>query len=1421
MSDRYYDPQGVERFDTDHTPVFSSGAFNPSLWSRGETWNWKSERGWDASYDPHSSAQLGRLDPNRTWKTGWRYNPSYGGVAGPWGEGSRAAGEGAARGAWTTGQHMIYKPPQTWRGTTSAAWARGWGSSAQEQIDWRAYDLDPQYSRWLEATGKDQFEYLEDIIAAEEWMAGNMGGGSSSDLDALRAELAELRELLASSTSPYIDTSGSPQPVPGIEPGVPGPPQIGNPNLPPISDVQTGGLSPEEWIQQQAEWTALQADWAEQQEGWAEQQAGFTTAQQAWAAEQAELRDTWELEAINRLNEERETWNTQQEAALASQAAIYGQDSEAERLAWQEGRAADLAYYDAQLNQYNLERQEWQRTIEDLNQQYIQAQDEWKQRQEVERRDFEASLGQRYQTQWADQVRQVEQGYADLLAQAQTEAEAARLQQARQHELQLLDREANFNKQEQAWAERDRVYQDQIESLYSDLGLSRDQFNRFQAEWDAMYPENEWRRPPIQQQQQQVTVEPVAGIQPVGGIGGTGLIEPTYSTGSVTDGPRTIFDPRPQQGSGIISGGRQGSSNIIQPRPYEGSNLNQSQFGPYTYPGDTQPSVTVPMPFGGGTMEVPLNYDAILGNPLISDEIKEALFGELTEFAGGTQPIAQTEAPTEALTEAPTTYPDTYSEAIEQGIYNDPYAFSGDTYQGEDIEASRQQMYESWLAAKDEELIQMIDPITSAQGVQQDQVTVAQTEAPTAYPDNWKDAQKEGIWWPNKEGINYTNNQRVPEDDPRHYQNVVQANYEDWKERHPIEPEVSVPRGHWSGFDADGNMTGGYFDMDDFWEKLFGPKPTEAPAEAPAAYPDNWKDAEKEGIWHPSMEGIHYNPGRGAEEDDPDHFLNLAQKEYELWKIRNPISSVDPADTRQPIDTRQEGPAPEAGIGGIIIGPDGTWQTGHDAVNLPDTFDISYDEEDIPTYSKPPTPTDTADIWQAPEGYAATWQEAMEGGWRPQPGHRGDPAAVQTQYEEWATRQTTPAPEQPRDLNELLEIWQAEKAEAIKGQKFEGFDPPDPDVAHAGVMQDWYNPQTGESRQLTSGYTPQEGSGWVQKDPLTFEGTEPYDDVVAAQELWGDDYGQWLHERELDSIRDEFSGELELQQTALEDAEQTWQTQQQAWTDQQAAQQAAWDQEKLDLQADWQQQTESWKQYVADQERQQTAWQQQQAEQARQAQLDWRTQLQSSQAAWEAGSARDQANYQRQLELQQQNWTTQFAQQQSAQQALQTQQQQTWTDQFERQESLYDLKSDQQQRLWESKFDLQAQQSATARAEQQNVFQTQMSDAQQAWDAQSAIQAGHISELTGQIGGLQTTLAEQNAANRAWQEAANRNQELLIRDAERARTAASYGSQGAQLNPKVRGVRTNIRPRRARPWIGRGTTGAFNRGGMRIKSLNI
>ena len=318
-----------------------------------------------------------------------------------------------------------------------------------------------------------------------------------------------------------------------------------------------------------------------------------------------------------------------------------------------------------------------------------------------------------------------------------------------------------------------------------------------------------------------------------------------------------------------------------------------------------------------------------------------------------------------------------------------------------------------------------------------------------------------------------------------------------------------------------------------------------------------------------------------------------------------------------------------------------------------------WNQENKPGNIEPVTPTlpTTPDGWQAPEGYADTWQDAMRGGWKPEAGHGGDPDLVQRQYEEWAT-------------------------------------------SHS---------EFGSQRS------------------------------------------------QLDEIR-----------------------------------------------------------------------------QASQGQLDWNRQARDQTAAWEAGRARDQANYDRMPEVRIPEWDTWDLQRSQYGQYNQSPSPTSIWD--TRQENLYDLRGQQQQRLWQAQqtqresqwqrqFDTERsqQQSAwdTQMSQAQNTWEDQMSQAQNTWNTQYDLQQGHISNLTGQIGGLETTLAEQNAANRAWREGANRERELLIKDAERARTAAAYGSQGSQLNPKVRGVRTNIRPRSARPWIGRGTTGAFNRGGMRINSLNI
>ena len=105
-------------------------------------------------------------------------------------------------------------------------------------------------------------------------------------------------------------------------------------------------------------------------------------------------------------------------------------------------------------------------------------------------------------------------------------------------------------------------------------------------------------------------------------------------------------------------------------------------------------------------------------------------------------------------------------------------------------------------------------------------------------------------------------------------------------------------------------------------------------------------------------------------------------------------------------------------------------------------------------------------------------------------------------------------------------------------------------------------------------------------------------------------------------------------------------------------------------------------------------------------------------------------------------------------------------------------------------------------------------------------QQTHEMDVTETLGGFRedvqdykATLDQQKAAQDEYYAANKRFREMQIQDAERARTAASYGSPGTALNQQVKGVR--------RAGSSKGLTksrsprSVFNRSGLRISSLNI
>ena len=172
----------------------------------------------------------------------------------------------------------------------------------------------------------------------------------------------------------------------------------------------------------------------------------------------------WELKLAQELQEAQKVWSTDEERRLASARAAWGKDSEAERDAWERARTEDLTQFTAQIATAKQEgedqvaaieqrmaeldetqvsekralekqvadiREEMERSVSDMRTQYSQAQEDWKKQAEAERRDLEASLHDRYQEQWATQKSEIDEGWANLLEQTKSEAEATRIAQVK------------------------------------------------------------------------------------------------------------------------------------------------------------------------------------------------------------------------------------------------------------------------------------------------------------------------------------------------------------------------------------------------------------------------------------------------------------------------------------------------------------------------------------------------------------------------------------------------------------------------------------------------------------------------------------------------------------------------------------------------------------------------------------------------------------------------------------------------------------------------------------------------------------------------------------------------------------------------------------------------------------------------------
>lgn len=148
----------------------------------------------------------------------------------------------------------------------------------------------------------------------------------------------------------------------------------------------------------------------------------------------------------------------------------------------------------------------------------------------------------------------------------------------------------------------------------------------------------------------------------------------------------------------------------------------------------------------------------------------------------------------------------------------------------------------------------------------------------------------------------------------------------------------------------------------------------------------------------------------------------------------------------------------------------------------------------------------------------------------------------------------------------------------------------------------------------------------------------------------------------------------------------------------------------------------------------------------------------------------------------------------------------------------------------------------TSLATQDALYNSQIKDLTSSWGLEKDQLSGQIGSLSNQLSAnqsaydtslsnLQSTMAANQSAYdtslsnlntrigeyKAEQKA---TQEANALEAERLRTAASYGSSGQPINPSVKGVKTlNELTKPKRSWGG--TSGAFGRKGLRITNLNI
>jgi len=224
------------------------------------------------------------------------------------------------------------------------------------------------------------------------------------------------------------------------------------------------------------------------QEGWgntvAAQQAGWDSERAAWNQQQADWGNQFSQQQ-RAIETQLATERDEYESQLESIRNIYGTQTEEQRTAWEQQAAQQREDFASQLEQYQLEGDQ---ESEALRESFAQSQEQQRIADAVQRRDLEAQLsefGNQYQADWALGSQALQSDYTNLINQASSDAERARLEQARDFERLQMDQSAAYNQKTQELAAQDRVFGTQIDELRRDLGMETDLLGSAQRDFAA------------------------------------------------------------------------------------------------------------------------------------------------------------------------------------------------------------------------------------------------------------------------------------------------------------------------------------------------------------------------------------------------------------------------------------------------------------------------------------------------------------------------------------------------------------------------------------------------------------------------------------------------------------------------------------------------------------------------------------------------------------------------------------------------------------------------------------------------------------------------------------------------------------------------------------------------------------------------